>query len=1841
MKNIKLSGCFTIISALLVTFSCSHRLSSVQDFAEHIARYSPPEISKSDPVWFELTTDVDSIVPMAGLSESLITISPDVKGKCYWKNSRTIEFRPDEGALKMGKSYVATLHLGRIIDVKKELADFSVAFDVQRLNYSIAVDSYDFSTESDDANEYSGEVIFNEQVDKNTVEKIVTASQDGKPLPVTIEPAADPKSHRFTVSKIRRSEITDKISIRTDAKSVGGERSGEISETVPAISDFSVYKIRTVMEPVPVVEVIFTDRLLEGQDLRGFFTANGGSVTITNIKTEGNKVRLSGDFPATGNVEIEVHEGIASRAGRKIAAAEKSDVSFVMMPPSMRLLRSGNIMPDAGELLLPIETRNLKALTIIVKQVFENNLPYFLQDGSLSGSNYRFINYGRVVLRKKIELSVNRASDSNELKVSTLDLGGLFERSPGSIYRIEVRADRRDAWTNCDSDEAGGEIEPETDYPDNEYYDEEEYYYYGPNWNWEERNDPCKDSYYMNDDMRLAVNLFASNIGLVAKSNSSNSQLLVIANNIMTTQPIAGCKIDVYDYQNQPLGSGTTDSEGTVTIPCPDQKPFIVLATNGKERGFLTVLDGSQLSTSRFDVGGKEIQKGLKGYVYGERGVWRPGDRIFLTFILDDTEQPLPAGHPVVLQLYNPQGQYFRKMVATSGVSGFYRFDIDTPQDAPTGAWRAVISVGGVTFTKMLRIETVKPNRLKINLQLNRPSGAPLSGTIEGELTVNWLQGAVGSNLGAQITATFKPLQTAFKGYEKYEFNSSVDRFEPREIEIFRGKVDAEGKARISYKAGKIENAPGMLTAEFVTRATEPGGDFSTYVQSETFSPYGSYVGIGAPQTGDGGMLETDRKNKLGIVVVDAMSQAVPGAAVKLEIYKIGWRWWWGGTREDMSSYISSSDTRQVASVSLTTNSAGRADYDFEVNYPEWGRYLVVATDVRSGHRSSTVLYVDYPAWRGSSALKDPEGLTMLTFTTDKTEYKVGDKVKVTIPKSSDGQAIVSLESGSSVIKMWRVKTSADSNTETSFEVTPEMAPNVYVAISLLQPYRNSSNDLPLRLYGIKNISVVNPMSKLTPVITMPDELKPEKAFTVKVGESGGREMTYTLAIVDDGLLDLTAFRTPDAWGEFYARRAHGVKMWDMYDNVMGRFGGSFGALYSIGGSDETINPGKQTSRFVPVVKFLGPFNLKKGAQNSHELTLPQYIGSVRVMVVAGNRGSYGSAQKTVPVRNPLMTLTTLPRVLGPGEEVVMPVNVFALEKGITNATVSIDCGSMFEALSPKSVNVAIDKSGEKLVVFRLKAKNRVGQGTVKITAASGNEKSGETINIAVRNPNPELISQVRKMLNKNEQATLRYDMEAGSTDDWMRLEASGGVQIDLNRRLDYLMTYPHGCSEQIASGALPQLYLDNFVELTKEQQQRVETNVSAAMNQLYSRQVSSGGVAYWPGDSKADEWITSYVGQFMFEAKNKGYSVMNSFVNDWGAYQRSRASKWTMTGDRYSQMTQAYRLYTLALWGMPDVGAMNRMREGSGLAPQAVWNLALAYGTMGKKDIALQLIFNQPVTFERYSPHNFTYGSSERDMATVLECWVLLGREDEAMKSAQAIADLLNKRDEYGTQTIAYQLLALSKFAKTMKGKEVTLDVEQTGGGKMTLTGKNRPMVRFELPVTPATGEVKLTNRGEDPLYATLTWRSVPFVDNSPAKNDGVSMKVNFTGVNGEAISPASIAQGTDFRVETVVTNTSPGIRYTNLALVQIFPSGWEIFNDRMLSQSDGGGMSTGLSYQDIRDDRVMSYFDLAPQRSIRITVKLRATYKGRFFMPAYSCKAMYDSSVEARTTGNWVEVK
>jgi uncharacterized protein YfaS (alpha-2-macroglobulin family) len=1133
------------------------------------------------------------------------------------------------------------------------------------------------------------------------------------------------------------------------------------------------------------------------------------------------------------------------------------------------------------------------------------------------------------------------------------------------------------------------------------------------------------------------------------------------------------------------------------------------------------------------------------------------------------------------------------------------------------------------------------PNRLKIDLDFGANEFIK-SGSHRIPMEAQWLYGAPASGLRADISANYSDKETTFKGYNDYSFRDPSRRITTERQNIWSGNLDGEGKATVTMNFNPGSAVPGRITARFLTRVFEPSGVSSSEQISKEYSPYSRYVGIKLPK-GDAarGMLLTDTDHKADIVILDEDGKLFQ-EKIDLEcaIYKTSWRWWWEKGSDEAAEFAS---TLSRSAISRQTVSAtnGKAVFTFNIKYPDWGRYIVIARDSKGGHAAAQVVYIDWPGWAGRAQDGGQGSQSMLTLTAGKQSYNTGEKAQITFPSNKDAAALVVLEKGGNILKSEWI-TCQEGTTKYEFNAEQSMVPNIYVHITLVQPHLQVQNDLPIRLYGITPVMVEDTRITLNPQIKTQENWQAEAKVSFTVSEASGRPMAYTVAVVDEGLLGLTRFNLPNPRNTFYARDASFIKSWDLFQEIIGAYSGKLETLLAIGGGDDgELDSQKETQRFKPVVRFFGPFEIGRGGQKIETFDLPPYIGAVRIMVLAASSTSepqtgrtlraYGTAQTTVKVTSDLMVFASLPRVLSPGDELEVPVYVNSQKDGRRSVKVNLSApGAAIQGASTQ--DVSFDKSEEKLIRFKVKSPDNPGNLKFTVTAeSSGLKTAQQVVDIEVRSTAVPVTKSLQSLISPGE--TWRGNLEYPGRDGTNTLTASFSrlPPLNLESRMDYLIKYPHGCAEQTTSGSFPQLYLDKVLLLDDKSKAEIRTNVNGGIERVLRMQLMSGGFSYWSGESVVNDWCSSYIGHFLLEARRLGYEVRTSAMRSWVNYQKSAAAQWEANSNKYVE--QAYRLYTLALAGEADLGSMNRLRSHK-LPFQASWRLAAAYWHAGQRDTARNMIRGLSLPEGDYRELSATFGSSLRDKAMILETLILLNSQDEMGRTKQLfeeITDTLSQDKWLSTQETAYALIAIAPYMSSNAGSGV-LSLDYSVAGKTGNISFNAPIAERSFgSVTGTSAALSATNRSSSPIYVKYTAKGLPVEGKEPVLSEGLSLTVEYRDANNRVIAPESLKLGEDMEISVRVRNTFSQT-VEEAALIIPISASWEIVNTRI----GGSSSSSNFRYQDIRDDRVMTYFNLNRGEERTVSFRVNKAYEGSFFRPAIHVYAMYDESIRALLPGS-----
>lgn len=1806
-----------VTTAAICLLACSPKPMTLDEATVWVAAYTPEQIDMGSLIRIEPTDSLLAKLDTLRSLENVFKFSPSIDGEAVFTNGgQYIDFRPNFGALEQGKEYSCRMDMSVLTGIDS-LKDFTFNFYVDRRetkfdNVKISIDPANVEQVI-----VEGSIKFSFYPSDISIDNSLL-SCNIKGAKAQLHSTDDELEYTFSISGVRRKEDDSILEIEYTPLAEFAKATTTI--LIPGLAEFKLLSAERHEAVQPYMELEFSAPLDASQELEGLISID----RIDNLRIERKGTNVKVFYPNNGitDMVLRISDLLRSGDGRTLSVDIEQHIEQEVLPPAIEIPISGTILPDNRNLTLPFRAVNLAAVDVEVVKIYSDNVLIFLQDNEMKEtSSLRRV--GRLIYKQTVRLDKDKSLNLHQWQNFSVDLKNLFRQERGAIYNIRLSFCK--AYSLYDKAQASQfEIKSGVTDEDKAIWDET-YSYIGRrasdyNWwdyEWSESDDPSKESYYMSTARMPEYNLAASDLGLIVK-RADTEQLWCAVSDIVTTAPLSGIRVVAYNYQMREIGSAYTNEQGFADFRT-DGNPFVITASNGISTTFLKTNGASELSTSRFNVGGKKIPQDVKGFVYGERGVWRPGDNIFLTMIVEDKQHALPTNHPVTMELYTPSEQLYDRQTLTKSIDGIYTFQTKTADDAPTGRWDARFKVGGQTFHHPVRIETIKPNRLKINIS----SPELLCGEVDTKIGIeaHWLTGPVADGLQAKMEMSIFKNPDPFENYGDYLFANPLSAFSHAKHDVLSGKLDSLGRISKKILLPTTEDVPGMLQANLIARVAETGGDESITSHSVRYSPYTAYVGIKL----DNREFETDCNLRFPVIVLNPDGKTLDSRELEYKIYRLDWSWWHEGSASELSRYVQSKSAEIVANGKLKTT-AGKAEIPFRVDYPSWGKYLVFVRDIKSGHATGGEIYIDWPDWRGHSGKNDPTAATMLSFALDKKNYEVGDVATIYLPKSAGGRVLLSVENGSRVLSRRWVQMSAEKETAYKLSITKDMAPNFYVHATLLQPHAQTVNDLPIRMYGVEGAEVIDRYTVLHPEIKVADEILPQQEFSVKIREKDNKAMSYTLAIVDEGLLDITAFKTPEPWRAMNHREALGVKTWDMYDDVIGAYAGKFTSILSIGGDEAIRKAAGKEKRFNPVVKFLGPFTLN-GGTNTHKITLPMYTGSVRVMVVAAHKGCYGSADKTVTVRSPLMLLSTLPRMLVCGDRVKVPVNVFSTEEGTRNVAINIKVEGPATIIGSSEKTLVFVKPDEQITEFELLCdKQKSGKAKVIISAQGDEQSVNETIYIDIRNPQPVLTTLEARNIGTGKSEIFEWK---GATEGEVRMEIATMPTINFSGAFSFVENYRHLCTEQLSSQAMYMLYARRF--LNEIEQNRAETDLPKILKTILSRQLPNGGFAYWSGYSDAHEWATSMAGEVMTEARRQGFVIDQTAYDHWKEYQKNVARSYRHSTTYAADLVQAYRLYTLALAGEIPSAAMNKLRESKNMSYQALLRLAAAYTISGRGDVADKLLEKADAT-SKINGSYATFYSPLRDLAMEVEAWALTGNGEKATSVARKVANDFSPI-YCSTQEVAFVSVAMSRLS----------DIMSIGNNEIVISGNNiKPIVLRNLrgvkniSLDAHSGSVAVDNKSEGEISVSLLSSRRPAADEIiPATATGVDIKVHYTDLQGKKIAVDKLKQGEEFIAHIEVKKGATASE--SIALTFAIPSGWEIWNDRLMDSSEE---RTTVKNIDIRDERISWYFGLRNSEKREFSVRLRAAWCGKYIMPATVCEDMYDARCRAILSNRIVEV-
>ena len=1763
-------------------------------------------------------------------NKQIFNFTPQLEGKVYWEDPKTIVFKPQK-KLVDAKNYTGFIDLEKLFSGLEEVKPAKESIQFRTLGQRLLSWQGGFELVDNQQKEacFKAEFELAEAVNREVIKEAVKLKQGQNEVDLEVV-GKDENKFELISDNLSRRKDNLKFEVLIDQEKLNLEHKLKRKYILPALGPLHVVDVEEKkVGDYSNINLIFSDYLAANLNYKAYL--NLKPKIDYNVEVDGRVLTLKGNFKADQKYRIELFKGLKGKLGSKLAVDKTVDftVKISDLEPKLRFAQSGMFLTNAKDQKIAFQTMNLKRVTAKLKKVNSEQVVEFLERNSYRPNNYSYHEYdersfqwaGEVIDVKKLEVGEAR----NKWVTSQLNLSSAINESEPGLYIVQLE------------------------------FEEDDTLYLPPEW------DDYQCAIYIRKNGQQVKHLIMSNLGITAKQTSNGTYVFVT--DLLTTETVDNAVVELvndYDDHGQDHKADDDNDDGDYGDNDGDNyddfdQPAEVVETavtnkNGvavlnKKADYLRVRKGEQwsilefaetkLDTSLFATSGIDNQDGLKAFIYTDRGVYRPGDKVNLSVIVRNQNNTFPKDHPITLKVYNPQRKLVYQETNRQAEDGFYVFDFATKDTALTGNWKVKAEVGSQSFFKELKVESIVPYRIEVNIDPKQEKLTLTDQQVDFSIESKYLFGAPAADLESKTKIKVEPYRVTFDRFKSFVFNNQGQYFAPIESQKFTKRLNQAGKTDISWKLPEIDTVPAGLELKIDTKVLEKGGRAVPEQKSIPIETYDRYVGIKKLADDD---LAIGNQVNFDLALVSKDGELISGEKLRYKIYRMRRYWWWEyDNRNSFRKHFKNDKYTEVVDQGVITSREDLATLEYKL--ADYGELLLEVEDVKSGHKAG---YFFRSYWWGDNGKS--KSADIVTLKPDQSEYYPGDKAKIAVNTPPKGKALLTVEKNGKLLqKEWKKL----NGTQTIFEVPikKEYIPNAYVSISVYQPQENN-NDLPIRMYGTKALKVNKKDAKLGYILTTPQEIRPKEEFKVQVETKDNQQSQFTIAVVDEGLLDITNFKTPNPLQYFFQQERLITKTFDTFADIIGLNSGYIYNVFSIGGGMSKKYKEKQlqaekTDRFEPVALFKGPIKTDQQGKAEVEFKMPNYIGNVRVMVIGAKEDSYGAVKENIPVKSDLMLMPTLPRVLGPKDKIKVPVTIFGMADDLGAVQVSMEVEGPVKVIGSKEKELQFTGAANKDLEFDLAATDGIGEAKIKFRAVDqeNNYQSEKTIDLAVRPYNPYIYQSNKQVVAAGEEIKLDVPKKGIENSNYAQVSLTKQRSLNLNHRLKWLIRYPYGCIEQTTSSIFPQLYLGNLLDLDTKRIKEIDNNINSGIKRLRKFQLSKGGFSYWPNSNRASEWGTNYAGHFLIEAQKQGYNVPADMFNSWLKYQKDQSKD--KEGRR---LTRAYRLYLLALADETLVSEMNYMRENElkQMRTTAKYFLAGAYQQAGYKEVAQEIIAELDFEVQEYRETGGTYGSTLRDKAVILDIMTSFKNYDQGLAVYNDLAERLSTDDWYSTQSTAYSLMAAAKYLGSLEEQKIEAEITTAAGVREKVDSEEK-MATTE--VTDSYGqEVVVKNNTSQPLFAAVEWEGIPLRNQLKAVENNLALQVEWLDESGEEIDPTQLKQGTTFwgHFEVDKTVDKP---IKELALVQVLPAGWEIENIRLAGQKLPDWMSgydlNNEEYLDIRDDRVRWFFDLKKyQDDLEFVVKINTVTVGEFYLPPTLVEAMYDNRYKATTAGQRVEV-
>ena len=1595
---------------------------------------------------------------------------------------------------------------------------------------------------------------------------------------------------------------------RRDQNAINRRDRARKKAAAEAETEFSFFRYRIdVSEDTPKACLVFSSALDPDVDYAPFIEFRGSEPPALSV--EGRELCVGGlSFGQTRTAVLK--SGFPADDGRALADEEEVSIDFEDRPPYVGFKGAGVILPRLEADGLPIETVNVDQVSITVSRVNDRALfrKRIGQGDTVSQGGYSYSYGENSPSDAGTEIwqgTMDIARIQNSPVVTVFPLGDVIsEKEPGAYY-VNI-SDARELNS---------------------------------------RDGPPASAHRWIMMTDLALTAYRGEHGLDVTLRS-----------LQTGRALPSSKVQLIARNNEILSEGQTDGEGRIAFNRPimsgtgNSTPKLVLAFGAE--GDLGVLDLSRAAVdlSSEDVGGRRTPGDVDAYLYTERGIYRPGETVHISALLRDRSGISVNDRSGSLIVYRPNGLEAAKIRFDDPDGSAVLHDFDLSRSAARGSWRAVVEMdgGGIAGSVGWSVEDFVPQRIRVSLDGDKDTSMRASEIRDVDVDARFLYGAPGAGLTVKSQARVEVDPNPFENFDGFTFGEHDETFRERIIDLRDVTADGDGKAIVPIDVARTgADADRPLRVNAVVSVLEPGGRAVSDSVRIPYRPRDLYLGIkptfdGRPKRGEAASFEIAAVGADGEGSAERLNWKVIEIDYHYDWYRSGDRWRWRKSRTVRTLNEGVARTPRGGTAEISVEGLG------------WGEHRLTV-EAEDGTKASRTFYAGWGGRVGDDGVEAPDRV-QVSAPADAPRIGRNAEIEIIPPYDGEAQIVVATDR---ILSVQTRPVSAD-GTRVALPVSENWGEGAYVMVNVYSPRDDVLAAKPRRAVGVAYVETDVSNRTFDMTIDAPEIVRPrtEQLITVNI-ENGPKEPVFmTLAAVDEGILQLTKFQSPDAPKFFFGKKALGVALYDDYGRLLNpnlgmpaevRTGGD-----QLGGEGLSVVPTKT------VALYSGLVDVGRNGKAQVRFDLPDFNGELRLMAVAWSESGLGSAAQPMTVRDPVPADLIMPRFLAPGDEAFITASIdnVELDRGTFDAVVT---GEGPVSVAAGNVSRTLEKGERADEAIRVES-GQEGISRLRLNVEGpGNYVVDHQYQIQTRSPYLPVTRVEKKQMLPGETYAVTANLLDGLVPGSSAVTVSySTLPVDPAALYASLSRYPYGCTEQTVSVAMPLLYSEQLVAMGAQgdRSEGARTRVQQAVNTVLNRQSSDGAFGLWrEGDRYASPWIGAYTTDFLVRAKQQGYVVPDEALtraytalrtittgDEWRIYGYDTdvwESRWhSDTTEKLLERSGPFAMYVLAKAGEADIARLRYLHDReleSIRSPLARAHLGAALAQMGDKARAISA-FDAAEAAMGYKNDGDYYQTPTRDLAAILALAAESDLQDHVVRLSEQLGEDARDPSRLTTQEKAFMLLAANGL--TGGNEDISLRVEGIGRG-------NDNERSYQLTEAEAISGVEFELRGKAPVFRTVLVQGAPEKAPPPISRKLTARKSIHT-LDGGGVDLGGLTQGEQY---VVVLRISPEENRTNPVIVaDLLPAGFEI--ETILKPRDGdrngredgafawiGGISSGR-VAEARDDQFIAAIDLR-DKGKNLAYVVRAVTPGDFAIPGVQAEDMYRPDVQARTEAGRITIK